>query len=354
MIRKPHLSRLLTGSLLFAAMSCSAQTLMPMCNGGLSPAEPCKGNPAAQAARKAVVEQLYQSLVAPTPQEILNHTPTGEQIVASIFETAPNVTIKGRVTPAGKYEGVIGAEEYFWGLAGNIFSGVSYVNVKSLIASDDKVSVDAEINFCLPGVDCSSFPIPYGRIEQNGQLVAYTLAQTGLYTFNKNNRVIKYDLNIQNLGAISPSASVEQICAYLILPPAVTGIPNSGNCPEFWNRQNQYPTTVNGQPISFSYQGGTDVFSAFQNCQIFMNTFIPQGTWYRANSNTHVCRQLHMLLTPYRKMHCGHSGPKGLDVMPVLDANGNPVLDQDGFPEYMEMEGKCVDFPYESYFNEGF
>jgi hypothetical protein len=320
---------------------------IPKCKSSLSLSQACKGNSAAQKKRKKVVARLYSSLLGTMPQQVMSHTPEGEQLVKSIFETNTAVTLKGRVTPVGKYDGILGAEEYFWGLALSVFSKATNATVKSLIASDDKVAVEVNIDFCLAGKDCSHMTSPYGEVkDENGQLIAYTLTQTGLYTFNKKDHIIKYDLNILNMGAIAPPLPKEAICAYLILPPEYSQIPNSGHCSHFWNRQNQYPE-------GYNYVGGQDVFSAYNNCIQFMDT-VPVGTWYRANSNSHVCRQLHMILTPYRDMHCGHSGPKGLDVHPILDSNGNPVLDADGYPTYHEMGGKCVDFSYGTYYTEGF
>jgi hypothetical protein len=64
----------------------------------------------------------------------------------------------------------------------------------------------------------------------------------------------------------------------------------------------------------------------YLNCMTFMHS-IPFGSYTRANSNTFTCRSLHALLTPLRPdVHCAHVGFTG--------------------------GGKCVDFPYESYYDD--
>jgi hypothetical protein len=134
----------------------------------------------------------------------------------------------------------------------------------------------------------------------------FTLRQTGFFAFNADDRVSSFDLTILNLGAaVNPRSDAEReanirgVCAVL-----TTGLGP-------------------GQPPTCP---GT--YSDFSDCYTFMHS-IPYGTWDRANSNTFVCRQLHTLLTPYRPaMHCPHAGKTG--------------------------GGACVEFTYESFFDEEF
>jgi hypothetical protein len=66
----------------------------------------------------------------------------------------------------------------------------------------------------------------------------------------------------------------------------------------------------------------------FAACVAFMQS-IPYGTWDRANSNTFVCRHLHSLTTPFRPdVHCPHCSPGG--------------------------GGTCIDFTYDSFFDQEF
>src|SRR5262249_36555743 len=133
----------------------------------------------------------------------------------------------------------------------------------------------------------------------------FTLRQTGFFTFNDDDLVSSFDLSILNLGAaVNPTsdaereASIQGVCAVL-----TTGVPGqAATCP--------------GE------------YASFMDCVNFMHT-VPYGTWDRANSNTFVCRQFHTLLTPFRPdVHCPHAGKTG--------------------------GGMCVDFTYQSFFDEEF
>jgi hypothetical protein len=133
----------------------------------------------------------------------------------------------------------------------------------------------------------------------------FTLRQTGFFTFDHRNLVTSFDLTILNLGAASnPKTDAEReagiagVCAVL-----TTGVPGqAATCP--------------GE------------YTDFADCMAFMHA-IPFGTWDRANSNTVVCRQFHTLLTPFRPdIHCPHAGKTG--------------------------GGACIDFSYESFFEEEF
>jgi len=240
-------------------------------------------NPAHSKTRAAKIEELYQNLIFPTPTLIL----AGQVSVSHIFDTS----VEGRVTPVGQFHDPEGVNEYFFGLASTPTSRVVAVDIKSLVASGDKVAVEVDIRFDRP-----SRP-PAERFQ--------TLRQTGFFTFNKRNRVVSFDLAILNLGAaINPTseaerqANIQGVCALL-----TTGFP--------------------GQPATCP---GT--YASFPDCVAFMNS-IPYGTWDRANSNTVVCRQLHSLLTPFRPdVHCPHCSPGGAHT--------------------------CIDFTYDSFFEVEF
>lgn len=329
-------------------------------------------------AKKEAITKLYNSLIAPQPSEILGGDPNG--VIPSIFDMTPGV-LKGRVTPVGNFTGIEGAaEEYFWALGGTFFSSVTKVNIRSLVVNDDKLAVEVDINFCnFPWNtlgNCSDLTPPYGKVldidptTQQQALKAYTLTQVGFFKFNGNDKVTTYDLNIINLGDISSAQPAALTCAYLTIPPGgsvnfnnnvINHIPTGGHCTNFWNRQNQYPEGyVYKQLTAFP---GESYQNAFQNCYFFMEgdavlngswPGIPKGTWYKANTNNQVCRNLHMLLTQYRPDHCGHSGPKGLDVHPILNSDGTPQTGSDGYPLFEEGEGVCTEHPYENYYKEVF
>jgi hypothetical protein len=229
------------------------------------------------AVRMGKIRELYADLVAPTPTLVL----TGQKSVRHIFAA----DVRGRVTPAGEFMDAEAVNEYFFGLATTPTSHVARVDLPSLVASGDKVAVEADIHF--------------QRLDGS----AFTLRQTGFFTFDRRDRVASFDLAILNLGAaVNPKSAAEReatiqgVCAVLTLG-------------------------VGGQPPTCP-----DEYADFSDCVSFMHAK-PYGTWDRANSDTVVCRQLHTLLTPFRPaMHCPHAGKTG----------GHA----------------CVEFPYESFFEK--
>ena len=90
-----------------------------------------------------------------------------------------------------------------------------------------------------------------------------------------------------------------------------------------YNRS-EYVETICGIAMKYC-TGNNTVYSSYGDCAQFLGT-IPDGTWYRVNSNSVVCRYYHAALTTVDPDgHCSHiSRPGG---------------------------GKCIEFPY-SYFYE--
>jgi hypothetical protein len=225
------------------------------------------------------IRELYNDLVFPTPSLIL----AGQKSVDNIFDSS----VRGRVTPVGHFHDEQAVNEYFFALASTPTSRVTQVTFQSLAASGTKVAVEVDIHF------------------ERTNAVAFTLRQTGFFTFNDRDHVVSFDLSILNLGAaVNPTsdaereANIQGVCAVLTLG----GGGHAATCP--------------GEYVDFA------------DCLSFMHS-IPYGTWDRANSNTAVCRQLHTLLTPYRPdVHCPHAGKTG--------------------------GGACIDFSYASFFDEEF
>src|SRR5262245_5192777 len=201
--------------------------------------------------------------------------------------------VRGRVTPVGQFHDAEAVNEYFFGLAATPTTHAVDVEIQSLTVSGDKVAIEVDIRFL------------------RADSTTFTLRQTGFFTFDQTDRVTSFDLSILNLGAAvnartneEREASIQGLCA------ALTGV-----------IQNQ-PALCSGE------YAGANAKQQFASCVQFMHS-IPYGTWDRANSNTVVCRQLHTLLTPYRPdVHCPHAGPTG----------GHA----------------CVDFTYESFFDDEF
>ena len=262
--------------------------------GGHSPAQlEQQGFPGSandQRVRSARIQELFDTLIAPKAMQVI----LGLHSVDHILDA----TVEGRVTPVGVFHDREGVNEYFYGLASTPASLVVAVAFRSLVASGGKVAVEVDVTFDRPARP------PADRFQ--------TIRITGFFTFNRHNRVVSFDLAILNLGAaLNPTtdaertANITNICALLTL--GILG----------------RPATCLG---TFSSDPNPQV--QFGACVAFMQS-IPYGTWDRANSNTFVCRHLHALMTPFRPdVHCPHCSPGG--------------------------GATCIDFPYDSFFDQEF
>jgi hypothetical protein len=260
--------------------------------------------------RKNTVAKLYNGLIYPAPKAVLENPETA----SNIFEQA---AVKGRVTPAGEYDDFEGAIEYFYGLALTPASRVDSIKFRSMVSSDDKVAVEVDLHFCnAPYTGCDIAVANGGNNK--------TIRQTGFYTFNKNDKVVSFDLTILNLGKFSDVSSEEAkmqniigVCTMLTtahLNVISEEVVFAGTCP------NQFDN-VSDFPAGFPAVEG----SSLNNCITFMKS-IPYGTWDQPASNTFTCRSLHSLLTPFRDVHCMHVSVDG--------------------------GGKCVDHPYGDFFKK--
>jgi hypothetical protein len=277
----------------------------------------CSRNPAkacstthkwAQEERKNAIVSLYQGLVYPSPKVVLQNPAAA----GHIFEQS---VVKGRVTPAGEYSDFEGAIEYFYGLALTPALRVDGIKMRSLVASDDKVSVEVDIHFCNAPFNACNPNVPEGGAN-------HTLRQIGFYTFNSYDRVISFDLTILNLGKATDAKTAEErtdnivgVCTVLTTAHfnvITEQVAFGGTCTSQFDGPEDFPA---GFPVVPG--------DAMTNCIAFMNS-IPYGTWDQAASNTFTCRALHSLLTPLRDMHCMH-----------VNVDGG---------------GKCVDHAYGDFF----
>jgi hypothetical protein len=274
---------------------------------------PCPSkDPNVLAFRKQQINQLYNELIYPGPREVLKDPNNASHI----FQTG---SIKGRVTPVGKFTDFAGVVEYFYALAMNPKGHVTSVSMKVLLADEDKVHVTVDLGFCNIGQDCSK--------QTEKEKKRALLTETGIFQFNKQNKVIFFDLIIPNLGLsadipenqkLEREKQIAGICAFLTIghvDPITEKEVKGGTCTSFFDSQNDFGKGFIAVPNA-----------PFLNCMTFMHS-IPFGSYNRANSNTFTCRSLHALLTPLRPdVHCAHVGFTG--------------------------GGKCVDFPYESYYDD--
>ncbi len=264
--------------------------------------------------RKNQIRALYEGLKFPGPIEVMKNP----KIANHLFQEG---YVRGRVTPLGTFTNFDGVVEYFYALAANPQTVVFDINIVSVIADEDQASVNVNLAFCkrTEVQTCAETMTPYEKKKE-------TLTETGYFVFNKENRIIYFDLIIPNLDAskdvsskVEKAASIAGICAFLTVghvDPITGEQVKGGTCTKYFDNKEDFGdlaafVAVNGAP--------------FLNCVAFMSS-IPFGSYSRANSNTFTCRQTHTLLTPLRPdYHCPHTAYDG--------------------------GGKCVDFPYESYYD---
>ncbi|RYZ56175.1 MAG: hypothetical protein EOP07_12915 [Proteobacteria bacterium] len=261
--------------------------------------------------RKQQISTLYAELVFPGPIEVLKDSANA----AHLFEITG---VKGRVTPVGKFTDFSGVVEYFYALAANPQNHVFETTIKSLLGDGDSVAVAVDLSFCKNDVaDCSKLDLPTKRKN--------TLSEVGTFVFNRQNKIISFDLIIPNLGAaydvpgkLNQAATIAGVCAFLTvghIDPITQSQVEGGTCTTYFDAKEDFPP-------GFFMLGK----SPFLNCVKFMSS-LEYGSYDRANSNTFTCRQIHTLLTPLRpETHCPH----------VAYGGG----------------GKCIDFTYESYYDE--
>ena len=245
--------------------------------------------------RKEKIRELYRGLIYPFPLSVIS----GSVKVDHIFE---ETHVGGRVTPVGHFPGFEAAVEYFYGLAGAPGLRVENVKFDSLIAGDDKVGVEVHIFFCR---------LPDGGCDQTHPIgpSSFTLTQMGFFRFNKDNKIMSFDLSILNMGAAfdrtddaSRLKDIQQTGALLTIGFG-TALP--ATCPTTFDDPSDYPPGFLFNPIL------PQPLRAFENCMGWMRK-IPFGTSNRANADSFTCRQVHALLTPIRpEVHCPHTSPSG-------------------------------------------
>jgi hypothetical protein len=249
---------------------------------------------------KEKVTRLYSLTVWPNPIAVLQ----GLIKLDDVFHPDS----QARITPLGIYKGIVGVEEYFYGLPSSPQTNIKSIDIPWLVCEGLQVSVLVNFLFTSP----SGIPA-----------FVWNLTEHGLFTFNEQELVVNTEGAIVNLGAIIdprdtqlapgvtvPAAQIYEqgiagICALM-----VTGI--------------QLPDGSFNPPTC---TGANQNYDSFEDCVQFMHS-IPQGSWNRANSNTYSCRQLHSILTSWRpEVHCAHAGKTGGD--------------------------KCLDFSNDSYYQAG-
>src|SRR6478735_2983340 len=124
-------------------------------------------DPMVQEIRKGVIKQLYNGLIHPAPIAVLS----GEKPVTDIFQEG---VVQGRVSPAGSYSDFTSAMEYFYALAETPITHVDDIQIRSLVASDDKVAVEVDLHFCRSPFNCDTKQIAGPNV--------FTLKEMGFFT----------------------------------------------------------------------------------------------------------------------------------------------------------------------------
>jgi hypothetical protein len=216
-------------------------------------AQPPVTPPPTSRARTAIVQTLYGYL----PSGVLETASTAPD---SLF--SPNVV--GRVTPLGDAPDLATVKDYFFGLNNIISSGpVSSFTFNSLVAVNDQVFVDVDINFA------------------QGQLLPPNvqppeLHQIGFFRFNSANQIISFDLTIPYLGAALGSEGLD-----VTNPNAASNLIN-GTC---------------ALALGKCTPGVNTAYVNFQDCVNSMATK-PLGTFDRLNADSITCRFAHATFTP--------------------------------------------------------
>jgi len=234
-----------------------------------------------------------------------------------------NPNVKSRISPAGAFNGFEGVVEYFYGFVANPGTFVVNITINSISSTGNKVGAKATLF-----LRNDAYTQTNGHPPQFWNLSLFTF-----FTFDQNDKISSIDVSVPNLGVLldipdipgDPTNTfirqgiIQYTCQVLTLPNELNGNATQGTC----GAKNLYPQPRN-IVISATNPPQVAIPNQFLNCVDFMNS-IPYGSRNRMNDNNFVCRNLHMLLTPYGPdLHCPHCSPSGGD--------------------------SCIPFTYESFF----
>jgi hypothetical protein len=254
-----------------------------------------------QAKHRASVFTFFNNTIYPTPFLILQ---TRGSTLGDILAS----NVRARISPAGSFNGLQAVVEYFYGFVANPGLRVQSVTFLSLASTGNTVAAKANIfiqndNFANTGSHPPQF---------------FNLSIFAFFTFNGQDLIETIDVSVPNLGQLldvtDPAIQNNLIiftCMVLTQPTLLTNNRVGGAC---------------GSLGTFGV--GSNFTAHFENCINVMKSK-PYGSRNRMNADNFVCRNLHMLLTPYGpEIHCPHTSASGGD--------------------------SCIEFSYESYFQTNF
>jgi hypothetical protein len=225
---------------------------------------------------KSKVMTIYEDFKWPNAATFAGKIAAGD-FTGPYFEIF-DANVTGRIDPAGELVGMEGASEYF---VGQVWTGsvrVYDIFFDKLVASGNKVCVNADIQFAQYVTPVSPTPYAY-----------WNLTQTGCFTFNDQNKIIFLNLINRNV-----QLSVE---------PIGTGVDN------YANRQRACGIIFAANCNSVYDPAG--YYTDMNDCLTFMNN-TRFGTWDDFRQDTVICRQYHAVLAILRPhIHCSHAGKTG-------------------------------------------
>ena len=217
----------------------------------------------------SIVEEVYQSLIWPTPIYII------EALIAGVPTPVSNlfaVDSIGRVDPAGVFATQDGLVEYFYGAVWTGGDRVSNITFRKLTVTNSVVSLTVDLTFA--------------QYYGNTLLYYYNLTQSGTFSFNSQNTIQSVDLIIHNLGAaphlyVNPTTQCD-IILY------------SAKCNSTYD------------PLGY--------YTNFTDCVNYFTNIYEVGTWdnFYFDGNNTICRLYHSILAIARpEVHCPHAGKTG-------------------------------------------
>lgn len=231
--------------------------------------------------------------------------------------------VAGRVNPVGRFTGETNTLEYFYALALGDFvarSAQGLPPTNAVLAIDFRyVTCDAKNRIATFSTD---FFFGDPSVETDPSQIPFqdSIRGIGAVRFNRKEKICGYELTLDRLG--------------------ITEGPK--NYRETRENQDNFPQIQSGaiQQLCTGIQslctGDNKQYDDFDDCINFMTESIPFGDWDNADQDNVICRQLHLLLVPFRPdVHCKHTGKDG--GQKCVDKSYTEVNEQD----YLFLGGEC-------------
>lgn len=260
----------------------------------LDEAVACQKEHAKEDQQISYVNQVFQSLIWPTPYGIIQALMTGQIHPAFKLFTSDSI---GRVNPLGIFSGIDGQLEYFYGAVWTGITQIDRVTYDYLFSQGDDVYVSAVLHF-----------LRFNESNRTQLQTQYNLTLKGSFLFGIDpvdgvNKIHSEDLDIPNLGAavnfstggrglgFGDPAYSRSTCQRILAPRSVGG----AGCDATMDPAGYYHNQ--------------------SECEYYFNSYKPgtmDNIWF--DGNTTACRYYHLILSfIFPAMHCPHIGRTGAD-----------------------------------------